>query len=75
MMLIFNLFVNSQSNEKVITDDDDELTGNPEDLEEGEDMVETKVGPGKKLKLEYDVEQANTQIWLVEFLIITVKML
>jgi len=50
------------SNEKVITDDDDELTGNPEDLEEGDDMVETKVGPGKKLKLEYDVEQANTQI-------------
>ena len=52
-----------QSAEKIATDDDDDLTGNPEDLEGDDDMVETKVGPGKKVKLEYDIEQANTQIW------------
>jgi len=42
--------------------DDEEGSGNPEDLDENDDMVETKLGPGKKLKLEYQVEQPNTQI-------------
>lgn len=45
----------------VIHNDDEELSGNPEDLEE-EDMVEAKVAAGKKLKLEYQIDQPQTQI-------------
>lgn len=41
--------------------DDDDTTGNPEDLEEA-DMIEAKVPAGKKLKLEYQVDQPKTQI-------------
>jgi hypothetical protein len=33
------------------------------DLEDAEDMVEAKVPAGKKLKLEYQVEVPQTQIW------------
>jgi len=33
------------------------------DLEDSEDMIEAKVPAGKKLKLEYQVDVPQTQIW------------
>lgn len=45
-----------------INEDGEDLSGNPEDLDDTDDMVETKVGAGKKLKLEYNIEQPNTEI-------------
>lgn len=43
-------------------EDDEDISGNPEDLDEAEDMIEAKVPAGKKLKLEYQVDQPKTQI-------------
>jgi len=42
--------------------DEEDLSGNPEDMADAEDMTEVKVAAGKKLKLEYQVEQPKTQI-------------
>lgn len=44
-------------------DDGEDHSGNPEDLDDAEDMVEAKVAAGKKLKLEYQIDQPQTQIW------------
>jgi len=51
--------------DKSLLEDDEDMSGNPEDLEDGEDMVETKVAAGKKLKLEYQVDAPKTQIWYI----------
>jgi len=45
-----------------LLNDDEDTSGNPEDLEEAEDMIETKIAAGKKLKLEYQVDTVKTQI-------------
>jgi len=45
-----------------LLNDDDEMSGNPDDMEEAEDMIEAKVAAGKKLKLEFQVDQPKTQI-------------
>lgn len=47
----------------MLLDDDEDHSGNPEDLDDAEDMVEAKVAAGKKLKLEYQIDQPQTQIW------------
>jgi len=52
--------VASMAVDKGINEDDDG-TGNPEELDDG-DMIETKLSPGKKLKLEYDIEKPKSQI-------------
>lgn len=53
----------SHVQEKIVLDDDEDISGNPEDMDDAEDMVETKVAAGKKLKLEYQIDQPQTQIW------------
>ncbi|OXA63764.1 retinal-binding protein [Folsomia candida] len=45
-----------------LLNDDEDISGNPDDLEEHEDMIEVKVPSGKKIKLEYQVDVAKTQI-------------
>jgi len=45
-----------------LLDDDEDHSGNPEDMDDAEDMVEAKVAAGKKLKLEYQIDQPQTQI-------------
>lgn len=54
--------VGGEAGDKALLDDDEDISGNPDDMEDSEDMVEAKVAAGKKLKLEYQVDQPQTQI-------------
>ncbi|CAL8138186.1 unnamed protein product [Orchesella dallaii] len=51
-----------EAGDKALLEDDEDISGNPEDMDDAEDMVEAKVAAGKKLKLEYQIDQPQTQI-------------
>ncbi len=55
-----NKKIGDSADPSLLNDDEEDMSGNPDEMEE--EMIEAKVPSGKKLKLEYVVEQAKTQI-------------